>query len=107
MFDEIRNQLLKEYKEKDFLTGGCYLYARIIKAVYGGEIYINRILEHCVICYHGKLYDIHGCIKDISGFHPINPHEIAMCEKQYIFKNPKTDRKIYEKYTEMFSASSV
>lgn len=86
MFEEIKNELYHFHKESDFLTGGCYYFAKLVTEKYGGQIYINRLLEHCAIMYQGKLYDIKGQIKNIEGFHLIKPWEEKMCKKEYHFK---------------------
>lgn len=84
MFDELRAELLQNHKESDFLNGGCYLFAKMVVSRYGGQIYINQELKHCAVMHEGKLYDIHGRIKDVSNFHLIKPWETTMCEKEYI-----------------------
>lgn len=86
MFDEIKVPLLEHYKENDFLSGGCYIFAKLVSERYGGEIYINRTLEHCAVKYHENLYDITGKIKNIEGFHPFRPGEEFVCQKEYLLK---------------------
>lgn len=85
MFDELRNKLLQHHTEKDFLNGGCYVFAKLVVDQYGGQIYINQQLKHCAVMYEGKLYDIHGHIKDTINYHAIKPWEKNVCEKEYKF----------------------
>ena len=91
MFDDIKQKLLEKYKKEDFLNGGCYIFAKLVTDKYGGEIYINRLLEHCVVCYQGSLYDITGRIKIKEGFRPLKESEEIMCQIAYRLKGTSYD----------------
>lgn len=102
MFEKVNQKLLKTYKERDFITGGCYVYAQIISQIYGGEIYINRQLEHCAIKYNEFLYDVKGKIKNEEGFRPLKEKEWKMCEKEYILKNRKEDDELIKNIVNLY-----
>lgn len=97
MFDKIRESLLDKYKETDFLNGGCYIFAKLVSDTYGGEIYINRLLEHCAVYLEGQLYDITGKIKKTEGFRPLKPGEETLCQVGYRLKGLSYDE-FLEKY---------
>lgn len=97
MFDEIKTCLLTKYKENDFLTGGCYIYAKLVAEKYGGDVYINKLMEHCAVMYRGVLYDVKGKIKNAEEFHLIKPHEEVIYQKEYRLKG-KAFKEFYIEY---------
>lgn len=86
MFEDVKKNLLINHKKEDYLNGGCYVFAKEVQKAYGGEIYINRVEEHCGIMYENSLYDIVGKIKNKEDYHKIKDWEIEMCEKEYLLK---------------------
>jgi len=103
LFKDINKKLLEKYKESDFLNGGCYIYAKLVTNQYGGEIYINRLLEHCAVYYDGNLYDITGRIKNTDGFRPLKSGEEVICEVGYRLKGLSYDDFIHEYNNEIKS----
>ena len=50
-----------------FLHGGCYWFAYILRARFGGEIMIDLVENHFACLIDGRVYDITGDVTE--GYH--------------------------------------
>ena len=83
-------------------SGGCYKFARLLRDLYGGEIFYNN--DHCITKIQDKFYDLFGEYEEdgivryfneqrliefpISDFLPISKFNEAKVKKSfYISKN--------------------
>ena len=64
-----------------YLNGGCYQFHLLLKAMYGGEPYIDKFyMNHVITKIGDKFYDITGVV-DFTGYRQMSSEEKEMASK--------------------------
>lgn len=82
---DLANEELCDFLDGDakkfFLQGGCYEFAKIIKAYIKCQIVINTDNTHCAVLYDGKIYDASNEI-DSKSFNIASKEDIKYIEER-------------------------
>lgn len=77
-------ELVEGNAEIYFLQGGCFEFAKILKAyIKNLQIVISKNLDHCGVLYDGNIYDASGKVENKNIFNKASQTDLKYMEERF------------------------